>query len=68
MARDGTKCVSDLLYEKFDDAKELIRNRKSKKDRQHNDKKKQDKRTNNDLQNFTQKTKDRAKRTPLKPH
>jgi hypothetical protein len=42
----------DLLYEKFDDAKELIRNRNSKKDRQHNDKKKQDKRTNNDLQNM----------------
>ena len=26
-----------------------------------------DKRTNNDLQNITQKTKDRATRTPLKP-
>jgi hypothetical protein len=29
-------------------------------------KKKKDKRTNNDLQNITQKTKDRATRTPLK--
>ena len=35
------------------------------KDRQHNDQKKQDK-TNNDLQNNTQKTKDRATRTPIK--
>jgi hypothetical protein len=40
--------------------------RKSKKDRSHNDKKKKDKRTNNDPQNTTQKTKDRATRTPLK--
>ena len=30
-------------------------------------KKKKDKRTNNNLQNITQKTKDRATRTPLKP-
>jgi len=30
-------------------------------------KRKKDKRTNNDLQNTTQKTKDRATRTPLKP-
>jgi len=36
--------------------------RKSKKDRQHNDKK----RTNNDIQNITRETKDRATRTPLK--
>ena len=34
--------------------------------RQHNDRKKQDKRTNNHLQNITQKTRDRATRTPLK--
>jgi 4-diphosphocytidyl-2C-methyl-D-erythritol kinase len=34
--------------------------------RQHNDQKKQDKRTNNDLQNITHKTKDRVTRTPLK--
>ena len=37
-----------------------IRIHKSKKDRQHNGKKKKDKRTNNDLQNIRQKTKDRA--------
>ena len=41
---------------------------KSRKDRQHNGQKKMDKKTtNNDLQSTTtQKTKDRAKRTPLK--
>ena len=42
-------------------SKELISLRKSK-DRQYNGKKK----TKNDLQNATQKTKDRATRTPLK--
>ena len=40
--------------------------RKSKKDRQHNDQKKKVKRTNNDLQNITHKTKDRVTRTRLK--
>ena len=38
----------------------------NKKDRQYNDQNKKDKRTNNDLQNTTQKTKDRATRTKLK--
>ena len=38
----------------------------STKDRQHNGQKKKNKRTNNDLQNTTQKTKDRVTRTPLK--
>ena len=41
-------------------------NRKSKKDRQHNGQKKKYKRTNNDLQNFTHKTKDRVTQTSLK--
>ena len=45
-----------LLKEKLDDAKGVIRSRKSK-DRQH-----KAKRTNNDRQNITQKTKDRATR------
>jgi hypothetical protein len=45
--------------------REVIRIRKSK-NRQHNGQKKQDKMTNNDLQNTTQKTKDRATRTSLK--
>ena len=43
------------MHEKrFEDTKEVIRSRKSKKDRQYNGKKK-DKRTNNNLQNTTQK-------------
>ena len=37
-----------------------------KKDRQRNDQKKKDKRTNNNLQNITHKTKDRVTRTPIK--
>jgi hypothetical protein len=49
----------------FEDVKGVIGSRKSK-DRQHNAQKKKDKNTNIDLQNFTQKTKDRTKRTPLK--
>ena len=36
----------------------VIRSRKTKKYRQHNDQKKRDKRTNNDLQNTTQNIKD----------
>jgi len=47
-------------------SKWIIRSRKSKKDRQNNGPRKQDKKTNNDLQNITQKTKDRATRTLLK--
>jgi hypothetical protein len=41
-----------LLQEEFKDTKGVIRTRKSKKDRQHNDRKKKDKRKNNDLQNI----------------
>jgi len=52
------------MEENVEVIKWLIRSRKSKKDRLHNDRKK--KRTNSDLQNNTQKTKDRATRTPLK--
>ena len=45
------------MSEKFEEPKVVIRSRKSKEDRQHND-----------LQNnCTQKTKERATRTPLKP-
>ena len=57
-----------ILFDKEDleDTKRVIRIRKSKKNRQRNGQKKKDKRTNNDLQNTTQKTKDRATRTPLK--
>jgi len=38
-----------LILEEFEDIKGVIRIRKSKTDRQHNGKKKKDKRTNNDL-------------------
>jgi hypothetical protein len=50
-----------------EDTKGVIRIGKSKKDRQHNGQKKKDKMTNEDLQNTTQKTKNRATRTPKKP-
>jgi len=43
--------------EKIEDTKEVIRIRKSK-DRQYNGQQKKNKRTNNDLQNTSQKTKD----------
>ena len=55
-------CV--LLWKTFEDTKVVIRNRKWK-DRQYNGKKTKDKRTNNDLQNITQKTNVRTTRTPL---
>ena len=55
-----------MLEEQFEDIKGVIRIRKSKKDRQHNGQKKKYKRTNNDLQNNTHKTKDRVTRIPLK--
>jgi len=45
--------VIALCQEKFEDTKGVIRSCKSKKDRQHNGKKKTEKRTNNDLQNIT---------------
>ena len=47
-----------VIIEEFEDNKGVIRIRISKNDRQHNGQKKKDKRTNNDLQNTTQKTKD----------
>ena len=40
------------MYEDVEDTKGVIRICKSKKNRQHNDQKKKDKRTNNDLQNI----------------
>ena len=42
-----------MLREEFEDTKGVIRIRKSKKDRQHDGKKKKDKRTNNDVQTYT---------------
>ena len=60
--------------EEFEDTKGLIKIRKSrkdrqhngqKKDRQHNGQKKMNKNSNNDLQNTTQKTEDRASVHPM---
>jgi len=46
--------ISPNNIRKFEDAKEKIRSRNSKKGRQYNGQNKYDKRTNNDLQNYTQ--------------
>ena len=61
-------CIVIAMYQKeFGDTKEVIRIRKSKKDRQHDGQKKKYERTNNDLQNIHIKlNKDRVTRTPLK--
>jgi len=42
----------------LEDTKEVIRSRKSRKDRQYDGQKKKDRETNNDIQNTTQKAKD----------
>ena len=56
-----------VCYEgEFEDTKGVIRIRKSKKDRQHNSQQKKNKRTINDLQRITHKTKDGFTGTPLK--
>ena len=60
-----TNISSQGNNEEFEDTKGVIRIRTSK-DRQHNGQKKKEKKTNNDLQNITQKTKDRVTQTPLK--
>jgi hypothetical protein len=52
-----------IYQERFEEAKGVMKSRKSKEGRQHNDQKKKDKSTSNDQQKTTQKTKDR---TPLK--
>jgi hypothetical protein len=56
--------VSVKGQEELEDTKGVIRSRKSK-DAPPNGQKKKNKSTNNDLQNITQKTKDRATRTLL---
>jgi len=61
----GPATLSDNFYI-YLKSKVVIRNSRTKNDRQNNDQKKKDKRTNNDVKNITQKTKDRATRTPLK--
>ena len=50
-----TICRSCLWVTKVWKYQRVIRSLKSKKDRQHNDQKKRDKKTNNDLHNTTQK-------------
>ena len=55
-----------MLEEEFEDTKGVIRIRISKKNRQNNGQKKKYKRSKNDLQNITHKTKDRVTRTPPK--
>ena len=54
------------MHGEFEDTKGVIRIHKSKMIRQHNGQKRKNKRTTNDLQNFTLETKDRVTRTPLK--
>jgi hypothetical protein len=46
------------MYEMFENTKGVIRSHKLKKDRQYNGQNKKDKRTNNDVQKTTHKTKD----------
>jgi hypothetical protein len=58
--------LANTQQEKYEDSKEVIRIRKSKKDKQLNIQKKREKLTNNDLQSITEKTKDRETRTPLR--
>jgi hypothetical protein len=53
-------------WQDVEDTKGGITIGKSKKNRKHNDQKKRDKKTNNDQQNITQKTKDRVTRNPVK--
>jgi hypothetical protein len=53
------------IREKFQDIKVVIISRKSK-DKQHKDRKKKDRRTDNDLQTITQNNKERATRVRLK--
>ena len=54
------------MQEKFEDTKQVMTIRSSEKDNKCNDKKKKIKRVNNDIQNITKKTKERATRTLLK--
>ena len=51
---------------KVEDTKGVTRRSRKSKGRQYNGQKKTEKRTNTNLQNITNKTKDRATRTPLK--
>ena len=56
------RLIIGTIVEEFKYTRWVIRIRKSKKGRHHNGKKKNDTRTNSDLQNITHKTKDRVTR------
>ena len=56
-----------LVCKNVEGTKGVMKNRKSKTDIYYNDHKIKDKRTNNDMQNITQETKDWATRNPFKP-
>ena len=58
--------LANTQQEKYEDSKEVIKIRKSKKDKQLNFQRKKEKLANNDLQSITEKTKDRETRTPLR--
>ena len=58
--------ASERHQEKFEDTKDVIRSCNSKKDRQYNVRKKQDKKKTMVKCNTTWKTQDEATRTPLK--
>ena len=62
LSKDTVNQCVQIIYQKTQSTNVLIRSRKSK-DRLHNDQKIKDKRTNNDVQNTTYKTKDRVTRT-----
>ena len=63
---DNAEILETLgTQEEFEDTKEVIRIRISKNNRQHKGQMKKYKRTNNNLQNYTYKAKDRVTRTPL---
>ena len=64
--RNSCPKMSHIESLKITKVKGAIRARKSQ-DRQYNGQQKKDKRTSNDVQNTTQKTKDQAIRIPLKP-
>jgi len=48
-----TICHGRNQFDGFEDTKEVIRIRKSKKEKQHNDQKMKDDMTNNDIQDIT---------------
>jgi hypothetical protein len=62
LSKDTVNQCVQIIYQKTQSTNVLIRSRKSQ-DRLHNDQKIKDKRTNNDVQNTTYKTKDRVTRT-----